>query len=94
MSGTRLELRVSHGGAAWSPVALPQQGALFLASEQQEGEKEATGFYLARMCRDDDTRAAEREAGEGDGGWGVRGELRRDRERLTPACQTVKSVLF
>lgn len=61
----RLELRVSHGGAAWSPVALPQQGALFLASEQQEGEKEATGFYLARMCRDDDTRAAEREAGEG-----------------------------
>lgn len=88
----RLELRVSHGGAAWSPVALPQQGALFLASEQQEGEKEATGFYLARMCRDDDTRAVEREAGEG--GGVVRGELRRDRERLTPVCQTGKSGLF
>lgn len=71
----RFELRVSHGGAAWSPVALPQQGALFLASEQQEGEKEATRFYLARTCRDDDTRAAEREAGEGrvdTAGWGRR----------------------
>lgn len=34
-----------HGGPDWSLVAAPQKGALFLAVEQQEGEKEANSTW-------------------------------------------------